>query len=592
MFSIRRLAHKLPRSSRKPPLGGLVRLFSFNFDHEREYKREGADFLDDLVDMGQRRKRRNGGFGIDREGPDRERPDREGFGRRRRGGGGERGGGGGRGMGRGWDGGFDRFRERPQRAAYDEKEAVPDIDDEELFSKKSAEGIDYTKYEEIEVKVEGNTVQPVENFSDLNLHPKVKANVEMYGYKDPTPIQKYSIPNSLEERDIMACVCSGKTAAFLLPIMHRILNSTKFGRKKSRGYGDPIKPLALVITPTRELCRQIHEESRKFSFRTGIKSCTAYGGQPRDAQLRQMSRGCEVLIATPGRLNDFLENRNVSLADIEYLAIDEADRMMDMGFLPQIDRIVEHSDMSRSRQTMVFSATFPKEIQSMAARYLNEYVFITVGRVGSTTDLITQKIVYVQDFNKMDALRDFVQNIDLGIVFCKTKVMVDRLESNLDREMRVSSIHGNKSQSQRDRALFNFKKGFSKLLIATDVAARGLDIPNVTHVINYDTPNNIDEYVHRIGRTGRAGKKGTAISFVNEENGPVVSDLIKLLKESKQDVPEELSKLESFGGGGYGVSKPRRGGSGGRFRTSNSYERNDGGRGGYERNKFDDDFEW
>jgi len=484
-----------------------------------------------------------------------------------------------------------------RRFEYADEEEVPETKDEELFDQASS-GIDYSKYEEINVSIEGETpAPPADSFKDLNLNSKIMRNVLKLGYSDPTPIQKHAIPNAVNNRDIMACAQtgSGKTAAFLIPIMNRILASPDFAPVNSRGgnrraFGDAIQPLALVLAPTRELCRQIHEEARKFSYRTGISASMAYGGQSRQVQLRQMSRGCHILIATPGRLNDFLQSRAVSMSKICYLALDEADRMLDMGFAPQIEDIVIYSDMTQKedRQTMVFSATFPSEIQKMASQYLNQdYIFITVGRVGSTTDLITQDVRFVQDFAKQDALLDILPELKQAIIFCRTKSEVDRLERFLfANQQKVSSIHGDKSQNARDRALFNFKQARTNIMVATDVAARGLDIPNVSHVINYDTPNNIDEYVHRIGRTGRAGKKGVAISFINGENVPVARELRDLLVESKQQVPEELEDLcnRRGRGGSYPVGRRGRGGEyrgrdGGSWRNR-GVGRREGGRGG------------
>eukprot|EP00466_Bigelowiella_natans_P011589 jgi/Bigna1/79749/fgenesh1_pg.65_\ len=488
-----------------------------------------------------------------------------------------------------------RTRASPRnRSAFDDDaEEVPETAEEDLFNQTSS-GIDYSKYEEIEVSVKGtDPEEAVDTFKGLGIHEKIMRNVDRLGYSDPTPIQKNAVPNAVKGRDIMACAQtgSGKTAAFLIPIMQRILESPHFKpsgprQRSRRNFGEALRPLALVLTPTRELCRQIHEEARKFSNKSGISVCTAYGGQSRDVQLRAMSRGCDILIATPGRLNDFIQSRAVSMSNICYLALDEADRMLDMGFAPQIEDIVAYSDMTEKgqRQTMVFSATFPSEIQRMAAQYLENYVFITVGRVGSTTDLITQDVRFIQEFEKQDALLQCLPDFKQAIIFCKTKSGVDRLERFLiENRQRVSAIHGDKSQNARDRSLFNFKNGRTSIMVATDVAARGLDIPNVSHVVNYDLPNTIDEYVHRIGRTGRAGKTGIAISFMNHENTPIAKDLLNLLQESKQEVPDQLETLTRMrgrgggggrrgGGGGRGYG--RRGGGGGRYRDRNRYEDN------------------
>merc|ERR1711871_28925 len=358
------------------------------------------------------------------------------------------------------------------------------------------------------------------------------------------------------------------------------------------GYGSRSKcyPQGLVLAPTRELAVQIYEEARKFTYQTGVRAVVVYGGAQVRDQMRELDRGVDILVATPGRLEDFCERGKVCLSDCMFLALDEADRMLDMGFIPQIRRIVEQMDMppsTQGRQTVMFSATFPKEIQRLAADFLDDYVFLAVGRVGSTTDMITQKVEYVEDHQKRDVLFSLVQKVEgLTLVFVETKRNADAIEQFLCRNnFPATSIHGDRSQREREDALRSFKSGHTPILVATDVAARGLDIPNVTHVINYDMPNDSDDYVHRIGRTGRAGHAGLATAFINEKNGNVVRDLVVLLRENKQDIPPWLEQLESAGRYGGGRRGGGYGGGGGRgpsrdYRGGQSFQRGGGGGGG------------
>lgn len=332
-------------------------------------------------------------------------------------------------------------------------------------------------------------------------------------------------------------------------------------------------PSALILSPTRELSMQIHEEARKFSYQTGVRVVVAYGGAPITQQLRDLERGVDILVATPGRLVDLLERARVSLQSIRYLALDEADRMLDMGFEPQVRRIVEQMDMPPPgvRQTMLFSATFPKEIQRMASDFLENYIFLAVGRVGSSTELIAQRIEFVQEADKRSHLMDLLHaqrdtgKQTLTLVFVETKRGADSLESWLCMNgFPATSIHGDRNQQEREYALRSFKSGQTPILVATDVAARGLDIPHVAHVVNFDLPNDIDDYVHRIGRTGRAGKSGLATAFFNDNNSSLAKSLAELMQESNQEVPAWLLRYAarpSYGGGG----RNRRSGGGSRF---------------------------
>ncbi len=383
-------------------------------------------------------------------------------------------------------------------------------------------------------------------------------NIKLAKFDRPTPVQRYSIAIVTAGRDLMGCAQtgSGKTAAFLFPMISFLLKKgigSSYSRSSFSHDGDygrrrVVLPHALVIAPTRELACQIHDEARKFSYHTGLRSVVVYGGANIGNQLRERERGCDILVATPGRLTDILERRKVSLSQIKYVVLDEADRMLDMGFEPQIRKIVEEEDMppSGERQTLMFSATFPREIQRLAASFLRDYIFLAVGRVGSTTDLVTQRFIRVEDeIQKQEMLLDLITSVSgLTIIFVETKKKADMLEDFLLRKgFPATSIHGDRAQEDRTNALRLFSSGKAPYLIATNVAARGLDIENIAHVINFDMPTDIDDYVHRIGRTGRAGKNGLATAFITQDNVNSVPKLLELLTESQQDVPPFLSKM-------------------------------------------------
>ena len=436
--------------------------------------------------------------------------------------------------------------------------------EQRLFGENKSTGINFDKYDDIPVETSGRDCpEGIESFEGSGLPDRLLQNLALCNYTKPTPVQKYSIPIGIAQRDMMACAQtgSGKTGGFLFPVITMLLNSGPMpepdtGRRKTY-------PSALVLAPTRELASQINDEAEKFCYCTGIAAVVVYGGADIRQQMRELERGCDLLVATPGRLVDFIERGRVSLACVQFLILDEADRMLDMGFEPQIRRIVEQEDMPLERRTFMFSATFPKEIQRLAADFLEDYVFLTVGRVGQAAKDITQKIEFVQNRDKEAYLIHFLNRVESGLVliFVETKKAADQLEWSLQREGYPStSIHGDRTQREREEALSLFKAGRAPILVATDVAARGLDISNVMFVVNYDMPNNIDDYVHRIGRTGRAGNQGTAISLMNEGNGNVAQDLLELLSENEQEVPDWLYSLagsrgRSFGGG-------RRGGGG------------------------------
>jgi ATP-dependent RNA helicase DDX3X len=335
-------------------------------------------------------------------------------------------------------------------------------------------------------------------------------------------------------------------------------------RGKSTAYAS-----ALILAPTRELAVQIHEEAQKFCYCTGIRPVVVYGGANIQNQQRELDYGADILVATPGRLVDLIERGRVNLCNVRFLILDEADRMLDMGFEPQIRRIVESEGMPVDRQTFMFSATFPQEIQRLAGDFMRNYVFVAVGRVGSASKDVTQKVEWIEQNDKMDFVVDFLSRVSDGLVliFVETKRGADYLEEVLTRHnFPASSIHGDKSQREREDALKSFKSGRTPILVATDVAARGLDIPNVTQVINFDLPSNIDDYVHRIGRTGRAGNVGHALSLINDKNRNIAKELAELLVENQQELPgfmeRHLGNHFHSGGGRGGRGYGGRGGRG------------------------------
>ena len=444
---------------------------------------------------------------------------------------------------------------------------------------KQQSGINFEKYDDIPVEASGNGVpEPVTSFTNPPLDDHLIVNIELAGYKVPTPVQKYSVPIVMGGRDLMACAQtgSGKTGGFLFPILSQAFqNGPSAAAPQQSGFARQRKayPTSLILAPTRELVSQIYDEARKFAYRSWVRPCVVYGGADIGSQLRQIERGCDLLVATPGRLVDLIERGRISLQNIKYLVLDEADRMLDMGFEPQIRRIVEGEDMPnvQNRQTLMFSATFPRDIQMLARDFLKEYIFLSVGRVGSTSENITQKVEYVEDVDKRSVLLDILHTHGAGLtlIFVETKRMADSLSDFLiNQGFPATSIHGDRTQRERERALEMFRTARCPILVATAVAARGLDIPNVKHVVNYDLPTDIDDYVHRIGRTGRAGNTGISTAFFNRGNRGVVRDLLELLKEANQEVPAFLETIAregaGFGGGGGG----RGGRSGGRGRGS------------------------
>lgn len=458
---------------------------------------------------------------------------------------------------------------------------------------KAHTGINFSNYDDIPVEASGQDVpEPVLKFTNPPLDDHLINNIQLARYTVPTPVQKYSIPIVMGGRDLMACAQtgSGKTGGFLFPILSQAFQNGPSSVPAMAGAGGFSRqrkafPTSLILAPTRELVSQIYDEARKFAYRSWVRPCVVYGGADIGTQLRSIERGCDLLVATPGRLVDLIERGRISLANIKYLVLDEADRMLDMGFEPQIRRIVEGEDMPpvQGRQTLMFSATFPRDIQMLARDFLKDYVFLSVGRVGSTSENITQKVEYVEDHDKRSFLLDILHTHSGGLtlIFVETKRMADSLSDFLiNQSFPATAIHGDRTQRERERALEFFRNGRCPIMVATAVAARGLDIPNVTHVINYDLPTDIDDYVHRIGRTGRAGNTGLSTAFFNRGNRGIVRDLIDLLKEAHQDCPAFLENIAREGSGFGGRGGRGRGGGGRGSAATRDARRQGGGMGG------------
>ncbi|MGB5824384.1 MAG: DEAD/DEAH box helicase [Proteocatella sp.] len=365
-------------------------------------------------------------------------------------------------------------------------------------------------------------------FKDLKLETLLLKALIEEGYETPSPIQKKAIPPALEGRDVLGCAQTGtgKTAAFALPILNKLLlNPTQKNQTR--------KIRALILTPTRELALQISESIDAYSRHTRLKNCVVFGGVSEKPQIEKLRRGVDILVATPGRLKDLVGQREIDLKYIETFVLDEADRMLDMGFVHDVKKVITW--LPKKRQTLFFSATMPKEITDLISKIMNEPVKVEVTPVSSTADTIEQTICFVDKNNKHKLLTEFLKDssITSALVFTRTKHGADRLVKELEKEgVHARAIHGNKSQNARQTALGDFKNGKIRVLIATDIAARGIDIDELSHVFNYDLPNIPETYVHRIGRTGRAGLDGTSISFCNIEEKPFLKDIEKLIGKS------------------------------------------------------------
>ncbi|GJJ72499.1 type IV protein arginine methyltransferase [Entomortierella parvispora] len=416
-------------------------------------------------------------------------------------------------------------------------------------------GINFKNYDSIAASVK-NTPEdfhPMQKFTDLALHPTVAENIKRMKYNDPTPIQKNAIPLMLGGVDLLACAQtgSGKTAAFLVPILSRLLIKLMKRPRTERKPGErrqKASPLAVIILPTRELGIQIFDECRRLSYRSRLRPCVIYGGASINVQKEQLAKGCDILVATPGRLVDVIERGFVALSLVKNVVLDEADRMLDMGFEPMIRQILLNGDLPRDEglHTAMFSATFPQAIQILARDFLSDnYARIRVGRIGGTTSDIVQVVMDVDEYNKEKELENLLlsQPPSRTMIFVDSKRKADYLDDLLyNKDFPCISLHGDRSQAERELALEAFRNGRSPIMVTTSVSSRGLDIKDVLHVINYDLPTDIDEYVHRIGRTARAGNLGLATTFYNERNAAIAPQLTKLLIECSQTVPGMLQQ--------------------------------------------------
>lgn len=368
----------------------------------------------------------------------------------------------------------------------------------------------------------------VPTFAEIGLHPSLLQAVIDTGYTIPTPIQAQALPSIMAGNDVMgaAQTGTGKTAAFTLPILHRLIPLSNTSASPAR---HPVR--ALILTPTRELADQVYESVKRYSRHTPLRSTVVFGGVDIGPQKEALRNGCEVLIATPGRLLDHVEQKNVNLSQVGILVLDEADRMLDMGFLPDLDRIIRL--LPDKRQALLFSATFSNEIRKLGRTYLNSPVEIEVANRNATADTVTQIAYPMSGDAKRAAVVHLVKSRGLKqvIVFSNTKIGCGRLARQLELDgVRAESIHGDKSQAERMKALEAFKAGELEVLVATDVAARGLDVAGVPCVINYDLPHSAEDYVHRIGRTGRAGAKGETIALFSPSEEKYLLDIEKLIK--------------------------------------------------------------
>lgn len=368
------------------------------------------------------------------------------------------------------------------------------------------------------------------SFAELGLSEEILRAVADQGYSEPTPIQKQAIPAVLSGRDILAAAQTGtgKTAGFTLPILRRLQPQANNSHSPAM---HPVR--ALILTPTRELADQVGDSVKLYGKHLPLRSSVVFGGVNIEPQTRELRAGVEILVATPGRLLDHVQQKSVNLSRVEVLVMDEADRMLDMGFLPDIRRIL--ALLPANRQTLLFSATFSPEIKKLADQFLKTPLLIEVARQNQTSEQIEQRVHSVEMWRKRSVLAQLVRKYQIPqvIVFCNTRHGAEKLSRDLVRDgFSADAIHGEKSQQQRLATLAEFKEGRLAILVATDVAARGLDIDQLPFVVNYDLPNAPEDYVHRIGRTGRAGSKGVAISLVAPEEQKQLAAIEKLVKQS------------------------------------------------------------
>ncbi|AHW59080.1 ATP-dependent RNA helicase RhlE [Draconibacterium orientale] len=363
-------------------------------------------------------------------------------------------------------------------------------------------------------------------FEDLKLHPAILKALKDENYSEPTSIQAQAIPLVLERKDVLgsAQTGTGKTAAFAIPIIQHLINTTRHEKGKRQ-----IK--SLVVTPTRELAIQIGESFDAYGKYSNLQNTVIFGGVPQNPQVRQLQKGVDILVATPGRLLDLISQKHISLRDVKYFVLDEADRMLDMGFIHDINKLLKL--LPKQRQSLFFSATMPTKILKLSQQILVNPKKVAVNPVSSTAETIQQQIYFTNKSDKKDLLLHILKNEELEqvLLFSRTKHGADRIVRNLrNKKIESAAIHGEKSQNQRQKALLRFKKGEIRVLVATDIAARGIDIDKLRYVINHDIPNEPETYVHRIGRCGRAGEEGVAISLCEPEENAYVKSIEKLIK--------------------------------------------------------------
>jgi len=453
------------------------------------------------------------------------------------------------------------------------QDSQADVEDEveqELFKLGLGQGagIDFSLYDEVACTMSGEKIVPgsfpeIKAFADIRTYfpdsvpAELEHNISRCAYDKPTPVQRYSIPVGLAGRDVMCCAQtgSGKTVAFLVPILASMIKNHRSIGNSERPFEGPCKPDTLILSPTRELCVQIYRETLKFCHKTPFRAVRVYGQEDARKQIEQVAKGADIVVATPGRLWDFVNSGILQVTQVECLVIDEADIMVSKQMDGFIKDVVENYGMppKEERQTMMFSATFPAEIQIMASNYLYQHVWIGIGPVGGASSTVTQSVVQVEHEKKFDKLADqLLEFLDEHqgerlIVFTNTKMEAKGLDDKLwDMKVNTGALHGELSQTEREENLKKFRNGDIEVLVATDLAARGLDIGGVTHVINYDVPRDIDTYVQRIGRTGRIGRRGFATTYITTKDGTFIDDasmlkeIVKKMEESGSIVPDWL----------------------------------------------------
>ena len=394
------------------------------------------------------------------------------------------------------------------------------------------------------------------SFASLKLCEPLLGALDNIGYETPTPIQAEAIPYLLEGRDVLGCAQTGtgKTAAFSLPILHLLAEKPRNGPRKIR---------TLMLCPTRELAAQIHENIELYAAKLDIRSMVMFGGVSQKPQERNLRRGVDILVATPGRLLDLMSQRLLDLSKVEFLVFDEADRMLDMGFIRDIQKILAH--VPKKRQSLLFSATMPHSIISLSKDMLFDPIRIDITPESTTVEVIKQSLMFVRKADKRPLLTHILleESPEKMLVFGRTKHGCNKIVRLLERDgFEALAIHGNKSQGARERALSRFREGSLQILVATDVASRGIDVSDISHVINYDLPNVPEVYVHRIGRTGRAGQGGIAIAFCDENEGEYLRDIEKTIRQSipvNEDHPFHSPKAQSKKGDKAPKKKQTRG---------------------------------